>query len=109
MFLAKVLHHLQLAGELQHQQSVEATPTWGSGREGPGTVDKASAFEELAMMSSLSDEEGEGEGEGRGIRQERDGGGGRVKDLKWLIWRMSRLASYEAGHHPKESIKVKLD
>lgn len=29
-----------------------------------------------------------------------------VKALSWLIDRMSRVARYEAGHHPKESMKV---
>ena len=30
----------------------------------------------------------------------------RVRDLKWLVERMMRLAKFEAAHHPKESIKV---
>ena len=29
------------------------------------------------------------------------------KDFKWLVSRLTRLARFEAGHHPKESIKVK--
>ena len=28
------------------------------------------------------------------------------RDLKWLVARLTRLARFEAGHHPKESIKV---
>lgn len=30
----------------------------------------------------------------------------RVRNLHWLIGRLSRIAKYEAGHHPKESLKV---
>ena len=30
-----------------------------------------------------------------------------VRDLHWLIGRLSRLAKYEAGHHPKEPLKVR--
>ena len=29
-----------------------------------------------------------------------------VKDLNWLVGRLSRLARFEAGYHPKESMKV---
>lgn len=28
------------------------------------------------------------------------------RDLSWLIGRLSRLARFEAGHHPKDSQKV---
>ena len=41
--------------------------------------------------------------------EEEEGGdsdGHRVRDLKWLVERLSRLARFEAAHHPKESIKV---
>lgn len=31
-----------------------------------------------------------------------------VRNLHWLIARLSRLAKYEAGHHPKEPLKVKF-
>ena len=31
-----------------------------------------------------------------------------VRNLHWLIGRLSRLAKYEAGHHPKEPLKVKF-
>ena len=40
--------------------------------------------------------------------QESDAGGmKRVRDLNWLVERLSRLAKFEAAHHPKESIKVR--
>lgn len=29
-----------------------------------------------------------------------------VRDLHWLVGRMARLASYEAGRHPQQSLKV---
>ena len=31
-----------------------------------------------------------------------------VRDLYWLVGRMARLASYEAGRHPQESLKVHI-
>ena len=42
-------------------------------------------------------------GEGEGGEEE-----GRVKDLNWLIERLSRVARFEAAHHPKESRKVSV-
>ena len=74
------------------------------------TEDKVQAFEKRTLMMSLGassgsdheEEEEEGEGEGKGEELER------VRDLQWLIRRMSRLASYEAGRSPKDSIKVRL-
>ena len=34
------------------------------------------------------------------------GGHQSVRDLHWLIGRMARLARYEAGRHPQQSLKV---
>lgn len=55
---------------------------------------------------------GELNGEGHGelgaagvVGDEEDGE--RRRDLFWLINRMSRLAKYEAAHHPKETMKVR--
>lgn len=31
-----------------------------------------------------------------------------VRDLHWLVGRMSRLTSYEAGRHPQQSLKVTI-
>ena len=74
MFLAKVLHRLQLAGKLL-----------------PGNE------------SCVNDDEDE---EGQEVRQEVVLRQEVVQGVKWLIRRMSRLANYEAGHDPKQSIKV---
>lgn len=73
--------------------------------------DRLKAFEQRTLLQEVSgdnssdqwDEEDEGEG-----RRRIEEGVERVKDLEWLMRRMSRLASYEAGHSPKESIKVWL-
>ena len=34
------------------------------------------------------------------------GGHRRLRDLHWLVERLSRLARYEAGRHPQQSLKV---
>lgn len=69
VYLAKVLHRLQLAGKLSPSGHTE---------EGE------------------REEEEEGRGEGRRV----------VRDLEWLERRMCRLANYEAGHQPKQTIRV---
>ena len=56
------------------------------------------------LLTSAAEEEG-------GSSFERDGGRGQgsefvKRDLEWLITRLSRLAKFEAAHHPKESKKV---
>ncbi len=125
MFLAKVLHRLQLKGKLGGSES-QGEESGAQGEEFPAkkrprleteeeveeTVDRAKAFESRTLML-LPESDGEGEGpekEGEGLEE---GGRGqeagvrrRRRDVKWLMKRMSRLASYEAGHNPKESIKV---
>lgn len=77
VFLGKVLHRLGLGG---HMTAVAETPgpvVHGGGGEGEG-----------------------GSSEGRGRHPPR------VRDLHWLVGRMARLASFEAGRHPQESLKV---
>ncbi len=74
-------------------------------------MDKVRAFKQRSMLSDLAEggdemeeEEEEGRKRNRGtghMRKRR-----RARDLRWLIDRMSRLARYEAGHRPKEAIKV---
>ena len=41
-----------------------------------------------------------------GVDDGNDDRGGRERDLTWLVERLSRMARFEAAHHPKESIKV---
>ena len=99
MFLAKVLHQLQLAGTLDQVQEVDSIKEKYEVQD----VDKVQTFKQRMLFhdcSSGSEDEGKvGEGDRRiGER--------RRKDLEWLIGRMSRLARYEAGYHPKQSIKV---
>ena len=108
MFLAKVLHRLQLFGKLNptKRPSVECDETAST-----GTTDRLKAFKKGTVLRELvseSDSEEEVEvsaqvlkGVARGTVRGRKG-----RDLQWLIRRMSRLARYEAGHHPKDSIKV---
>ena len=38
-----------------------------------------------------------------------DGKGERVRDLRWLVERMLRLARFEAAQHPKQSLKVSTE
>lgn len=60
----------------------------------------------MALLSSDGDDTDE---EGGCPNMAELGGGAISKDergLKWLTAKMSRLARYEAGRYPKESIKV---
>lgn len=87
VFLGKVLHRLQLAGRLP-------STTAGRVSEPRETVD--TDHEHHAEAAASSDQETTLEEEERT----------EVKDLGWLINRLTRLAKYEAGRHPKESLKV---
>ena len=47
------------------------------------------------------EQRGDGGEEGDEVEQ-------RVRDLQRLVERLSRVARFEAAHHPKQSIKVRL-
>ena len=90
VFLAKVLHRLQIAGKI----SVAATSSMDESTERDLDADADRRFD----TDSRTDGDSEIDTEQQKMEP--------VKDLNWLINRMSRLARYEAGHHPKESMKV---
>ena len=135
VFLAKVLHRLEIAERLALPTPPVHKPTQSQAKRRRNTLDKAKAFERcagLVEVTSEGEEEGEGggemdgaekgeeegegeereEGEGEerkeGEGEEREGQKelGKIRDLKWLTRRMCWLANYEAGHYPKETIKV---
>ena len=114
MFLTKVLHQ----HELEHAQdgeitTVESDPTSSPDKE-EGTassqVNKVELFRRhmLLVSGDVDDTDEETEEEEWSKRVELVGSavGKEKRGLKWLAARMSRLARYEAGCHPKESIKV---
>ena len=123
VFLAKVLHRLKLAGKLEWEGQGEELPAKKRQKvdEAGGCLDRAKAFESRTLFPEEEGEEGgeglekerawldNGEEEGEELGDESGRGKARrssKRDLVWLMKRMSRLASYEAGHSPKESIKV---
>ncbi len=75
MYLAKVLHRLDLAGRLR------------AGRGSSPDSHSASSGAELRPLGGREPEQVW------------------TRDLRWLINRLSRLAKYEAGHQPKESLR----
>lgn len=105
VYLAKVLHRLQLAGKLQQPQV--APRDEGRQEDEEMAVDRVRTFEQRTLLQDATSDSDHEEGEGSGEKEEGKEGA-RVKDLEWLMRRMSRLANYEAGHCPKESIKVCL-
>ena len=80
VFLAKVLHRLNLAGSLKLDTSESFPAT---------TVDRI--------------EDGRGGEEESLVEKENEHT--HAKDLRWLINKLERLTKHEAGHHPKESLK----
>ncbi len=85
VFLVKVLHGLNLAGKLMTEGPAEGSP--------PPVVP-------AAVGGGMWEKGGETQAlEGRKPEQVS------MRDVKWLINRLSRLAKYEAGHHPKEALK----
>ena len=88
MFLAKVLHRLQLSGKLLIGEDE--------------SLDQASHQElntDADLNTGCDPEDGQINLASRDTTEH-------VRNLSWLIQRLSRLAKYEAGHHPKESLKV---
>ena len=88
VFLAKVLRRLQIAGKI----SAAVTSSMDESTELDVETDVGCPAPRTDGDSEAATEQGRTEPP--------------VKDLNWLIDRMSRLARYEAGHHPKESMKV---
>lgn len=116
-----MLHRLQLAGLLLPGEREADRHSEVTGEDDlKEVVDKIKAFKKrtlhLSVVSRSESEEDEGNEMEEGDEEVGGGyscGGGRkrrktLRDLKWLMRRMSRLASYEAGHHPKDSVKVCL-
>ena len=128
VFLAKVLHRMELAGLLEtfedddrhdivgstdHQSRLSDQadltvhqpdqPGQSDQPDQPGQSDQPD--HELTLVEcegrlTLGDQEAD---ETTATRQRQH-----VRDLHWLIGRLSRLAKYEAGHYPKEPLKVKF-
>lgn len=76
MYLVKILHRLGLAGRLQAEASTESS---------------SAVSEDGQEKEEIHDTAG----------REHVG----TRDVKWLVNRLSRLAKYEAAHHPKESLR----
>jgi hypothetical protein len=104
VYLGKVLYRLHLSGKLRAATRGEKE---GENRQKPVPVamDRLKAFEQRTLLLETDgpgDEEEEEGGRSGGVEARVEV----IRDFEWLIRRMSRLASLEAGHSPKESIKV---
>ena len=118
VFLSKVLHRYELEHN-QEEETVQEEEMVVNGDQGSSTG-KEDAMEALDVggakrmelfkkqMLLLSADAEEEEEEEWPKRVELNGGcvGKKKKGLKWLAKKLARLAKYEAGHHPKESIKA---
>lgn len=112
VYLSKVLHRLDLTGKLRVSHREEVV---GDSQKKPLPLvgGRAEAYDWL-VQGVHSDDSDQEEGGGRGVEEGEGQGGAEgsersVKDLTWLMRRMSRLASQEAGQNPKESIKVRRE
>ena len=109
VYLSKVLHRLDLSGKLravsQREEMVGDRP---EPLQLAGGMAEAYGWLLRGVHSDSSDQEEGGPKEmEEGVGHRGAGESERsVKDLTWLMRRMSRLAGHEAGHSPKESIKV---
>ena len=124
VFLAKVLHRMELAGLLetfedgdksrhdiadstdhQYRLSDQADLTDHQPDQPDQSDQSDQSDHELTLVESeggltLGNQEAD---ETTATRRRQH-----VRDLHWLIGRLSRLAKYEASHHPKEPLKVKF-
>ena len=124
MFLCKVLHRHEV-----RQGSCEGRPATSCSEEvAPLSADDKDEMAEeresvevgsradmfRRQMAALAGDVGDGEEERMSEEKaelvslgvDRSDKDKKKRDLKWLVARLTRLARFEAGHHPKESIKV---
>ena len=116
VFLAKVLHRLELSGLLPASENGDIRCDV---KDDSGHIDLVEHGHQSVQADVVIDRDHESDqtgtiSVGAGLlgfnaqEGEVDKGAARqhVRNLHWLIARLSRIAKYEAGHHPKESLKV---